>query len=147
MGGGADGAGLGGILSETPFAPKQPAQRQRSQSENHRPAPSEAINRLATSARQAIQKAQESQHIELASLNTPEAIQEWLAQNIRLVPYRGSLKGEQGALSEGAANSLDRALLGAKIANSRVSMLGLPAANLTRCKRSNWRSEQPLLFP
>ncbi|MEM9249541.1 MAG: PAN domain-containing protein [Pseudomonadota bacterium] len=43
--------------------------------------------------------------------NDPERLAAWVRDAVRLVPYSGSLKGAQGALVEGAANGLDRALV------------------------------------
>ena len=41
----------------------------------------------------------------------PEALAEWVRDNIALVPYHGNLKSAQGSLNDGHANNLDRALL------------------------------------
>ncbi|MDP6672049.1 MAG: hypothetical protein QF668_03580, partial [Arenicellales bacterium] len=53
------------------------------------------------------------------SLGTdPERLRNWVAQNIRWVPYRGALKGAQGTLLALAGNSLDCALLLARLLQS-----------------------------
>lgn len=41
----------------------------------------------------------------------PEGAKAWIAENTRLVAYRGTLKGASGTLEDRAGNSLDRALL------------------------------------
>jgi hypothetical protein len=51
--------------------------------------------------------------------DTPEALAEWVQQNIALVPYQGSLKGARGVLLDREGNTLDRALLLAEMLSSR----------------------------
>lgn len=45
----------------------------------------------------------------------PQRLLAWVRENTRWVPYRGELRGPQGVLMDGTGNSLDRALLLAKL--------------------------------
>jgi len=71
------------------------------------------------------------------SLGTdPERLRNWVAQNIRWVPYRGTLKGAQGTLLALAGNSLDCALLLARLLQSagkdNVRIASLPLNQVAR---------------
>ncbi len=70
----------------------------------------------------------------------PQLLRDWVTQNIRWVPYLGTLKGAQGTLLARAGNSLDRALLLAELLKSagmdevRIASLPLDQAGRDRLR-------------
>lgn len=61
----------------------------------------------------------------------PDAIANWVASNIRLIPYRGMLRDADGVLLDRSANTLDRAILLARLLGDAGVKARLARATLT----------------